>query len=118
MSATCRIYQVHRERVEKVKEKIPRDETLLEVSDLFDALGNPTRLKILFALLHDELCTCDLHNITGLSISAISHQLRILKDRRIVEYRREGKNVYYRLVDDHIKNLLRIALEHVGEKLG
>jgi DNA-binding transcriptional ArsR family regulator len=76
---------------------------------------DPTRLKILLALKEEELCTCDLSNITGLSVSAISHQLRVLKDRKIVNYRRDGKNVFYRLEDEHLKEILKVALEHLGE---
>ncbi len=86
------------------------------MADFFDALGNPTRLKILLALMEaGELCTCDLSAITKLSVSAISHQLRILKDRKIVTYHKDGKNVFYRLDDEHIREILRIAIEHLSE---
>jgi DNA-binding transcriptional ArsR family regulator len=111
----CKVYEEHLDKILKAKEKLPDDEVILEVSDFFDALGNPTRLKILFALLEDELCTCDLSNITGLSVSAISHQLRILKDRKIVTYRKDGKNVFYRLDDEHIREILKVALKHMEE---
>jgi len=115
MVEVCKVYEEHKEAIMKVKEKLPSDEIILEISDFFDALGNPTRLKILFALLEEELCTCDLSNITGLSISAISHQLRILKDRKLIKYRKDGKNVFYSLDDEHIKKILEIALAHREE---
>lgn len=115
MTEVCRVYEEHLDKILEAKKKLPEEEAILEISDFFDALGNPTRLKILFALLENELCTCDLSNITGLSVSAISHQLRILKDRKIVAYRKDGKNVFYRLDDEHIKDVLKIALKHVRE---
>ncbi|HIP75039.1 MAG TPA: transcriptional regulator [Thermococcus paralvinellae] len=115
MTEICKVYDEHLDKILEAKKKLPDEETILEVSDFFDALGNPTRLKILFALLEDELCTCDLSNITGLSVSAISHQLRILKDRKIVTYRKDGKNVFYSLDDEHIREILKIALKHMEE---
>ena len=115
MTEICKVYEEHLDKILEAKKKLPEEETILEVSDFFDALGNPTRLKVLFALLEDELCTCDLSNITGLSVSAISHQLRILKDRKIVTYRKDGKNVFYSLDDEHIREILKVALKHMEE---
>ncbi|KUH34538.1 ArsR family transcriptional regulator [Thermococcus celericrescens] len=116
MTEVCRIYEEHLDKVLEAQSKIPEEETVLEAADFFDALGNPTRLKILLALMEaGELCTCDLSAITKLSVSAISHQLRILKDRKIVAYRKDGKNVFYRLDDEHIRDILRTAMEHLSE---
>ncbi|AEH24543.1 ArsR/SmtB family transcription factor [Pyrococcus yayanosii] len=115
MVEVCKVHEEHLDKIEKAKRNLPDDETILEASDFFDALGNPTRLKILFALLEGELCTCDLSNITGLSVSAISHQLRILKDRKIVKYRKDGKSVFYRLDDEHIREILKVVLKHMEE---
>ncbi|MCD6559166.1 ArsR/SmtB family transcription factor [Palaeococcus sp. (in: euryarchaeotes)] len=115
MTEVCKIYEEHLDKILKAQKKLPDEETILEISDFFNALGNPTRLKIVFALLEEELCTCDLSNITGLSVSAISHQLRILKDRKIVAYKKDGKNVFYRLDDEHIRQILKIALRHMEE---
>ena len=112
---TCKIFEEHLDKILRAKEKLPPEETMLEAADFFDALGSTTRLKILLALMHGELCTCDLSNITGLSLSAVSHQLRVLKDRKLVAYRKEGRKVYYRLDDDHIKAILITALKHLGE---
>ncbi|HDD31846.1 MAG: winged helix-turn-helix transcriptional regulator [Thermococcus sp.] len=111
----CKVYEEHLDKILEAKKKLPEEELLLDVADFFDALGNPTRLKILFALLEEELCTCDLSNIAGLSVSAISHQLRILKDRKIVAYRKDGKNVFYHLDDEHVKEILNVALKHMEE---
>lgn len=113
MAEACKVYAEHADRVRKAKESLPDEETVLEMADFFDALGNPTRLKILLALMEGELCTCDLTNITGLSVSAVSHQLRVLKDRRVVRYRKDGKNVFYSLDDAHVLRILRMALAHV-----
>ncbi|RKX42602.1 MAG: transcriptional regulator [Thermotogae bacterium] len=115
MAEVCEVHKQHMDKILKVKKKLPSQEIDLEVSDFFDALGNPSRLNIVFALMEDELCTCDLSNISNLSVSAVSHQLRILKDRKIVTYRKDGKNVFYRLSDNHIKDILKIALEHIKE---
>ncbi|AEC52502.1 transcriptional repressor smtb - like protein [Pyrococcus sp. NA2] len=115
MVEVCKVYEEHIDKILRVKKKLPKEELILEIADFFDALGNPTRLKILFALLEDELCTCDLSNITGLSVSAVSHQLRILKDRKIITYRKDGKNVFYKLNDEHIREILKVALEHMKE---
>ncbi len=115
MTEVCKVYEEHLDKILEAQKKLPQEETILEISDFFDALGNPTRLKILFALIEDELCTCDLSNITGLSVSAISHQLRILKDRKIVAYRKDGKNVFYRLDDEHVREILKVALRHMEE---
>ena len=99
MAEVCEVHEQHMDKILKVKKKLPSQEINLEVSDLME----------------DELCTCDLSNISNLSVSAVSHQLRILKDRKIVTYRKDGKNVFYRLSDNHIKDILKIALEHIKE---
>jgi len=119
MVEVCKIYKEHRDKIDRVKEEIPSDRIIQDLSLLFNALGNTTRTKILLALLIEkELCTCDLSNITGLSVSAVSHQLRILKDRRIVKYRKERKTVYYSLDDKHIVEILKMALDHIKEQIG
>ena len=116
MSEMCTAYEEHKDKIEVSVKNMPKDEEMLEMADFFDALGNPTRLKILLAISDVELCTCDLSVITGLSSSAISHQLRILKDRKIVSRRKDGKNVFYRLDDEHISAILRTAMGHMREK--
>ncbi|AFL96046.1 transcription regulator, ArsR family 9 [Thermococcus cleftensis] len=116
MTEVCKVYEEHLDKILEAQAKLPGEEHILEMADFFDALGNPTRLKILLALMEaGELCTCDLSAITGLSVSAVSHQLRLLKDRKIVAYRKDGKNVFYRLDDEHIREILRTAIEHLSE---
>lgn len=111
----CCKYEEHDDKIRMARKNMPDEEIVLDISNFFDALGNPTRVKILLAIMDVELCTCDLSTITGLSISAISHHLRILKDRHIVTYRKDGKNVFYRLDDRHITDIVNKTLEHLGE---
>ncbi|NOZ12964.1 MAG: helix-turn-helix transcriptional regulator [Acidobacteria bacterium] len=117
MTEICREHEEHRGRIENGRKHVPNRETILEISDFFAALGNPTRLGILYALSGGELCTCDLSVVSELSVSAVSHQLRILRDRKLISFRKEGKNVFYRLRDSHIVDVLSVALEHMEEGL-
>ncbi|HHW91369.1 MAG TPA: helix-turn-helix transcriptional regulator [Firmicutes bacterium] len=86
---------------------------ITRLAETFKVLGDPTRIKILSALSEEELCVCDLSAVLDMSVSAISHQLRVLKGARLVKYRREGKNIFYSLDDEHVISLFRLALEHV-----
>lgn len=115
LSETCEATVIHQESVAVVREKMQDGEPLSRVADLFKVLGDPTRARILSALSVSECCVCDLSCILDMSQSAVSHQLRILKQARIVKNRRSGKVVYYSLDDDHIKNLFDMAFEHVLE---
>lgn len=112
----CMELCVHETLVEQVQKKIPNDETLQEVAELFKVFGDVTRTKILSALFEAELCVCDISQIVGMSVSAISHQLRILRQTKIVRSRRQGKEVYYMLDDDHISSMYRLGLEHLREE--
>lgn len=112
---TCKIEIVDKIKIKKVKKALPTDEELLEVSETYKVLGDPTRLKIVLALSNAELCVCDLSELVGISISGISHQLRLLRNNRIVKYRREGKMAYYSLDDKHIVNIISEVLTHVKE---
>jgi ArsR family transcriptional regulator len=112
---TCQIRHINRENVAKAKEVVPESNEIQGLADMFKALGDPTRLKIVTALVAVELCVCDLSAVCGLSESAVSHQLRILRNLRIVKYRRDGKIVYYRLDDDHVESLVRQSLAHIFE---
>lgn len=89
--------------------------TIIRLAETFSALSDPTRAKIIFALQNEELCVCDLAHLIGLTTSAISHQLRLLRNLRIVKYRKDGKVVYYSLADKHIETLFNQGLEHVEE---
>ena len=111
----CDINCIHEEAVADVR-KIMIDETVAaSLAELFKALGDPTRVKILFALMTRELCVCDLAAVIGASDSAVSHQLRVLRTLKLIKFRRDGKILYYSLADDHIEKLFAQGLEHITE---
>lgn len=115
LSEMCDCNVIHEDSVDKVRANMPDENPVYEVAELFKVLGDSTRTRIICALSISELCVCDLSCILNMSQSAISHQLRILKQGRIVKNRRAGKAVYYSLDDDHIKSLFAIAFDHVIE---
>ncbi len=106
---------IHRDQIEESKRNIPDDDTLITISDLFKVLGDMTRVKILSALLENELCVCDLSEIVGMGQSAVSHQLRVLRASKVVKFRRDGKSIFYSVDDDHIRTLFEIAFSHINE---
>ena len=112
----CQEKVLHQENVREAVSHIPAPDTLQSLTDIFKALSDPNRLKIVIALSQCELCVCDLAAISGSSESAVSHQLRILRNLKIVRFRREGKIVFYRLDDDHVETLINQSLEHVLEQ--
>lgn len=111
----CNCTVIHKDVVERVKKEIPKDELLYDLADLFKAFGDTTRIKILCALFQAELCVCDLANLLNMTQSAISHQLRVLKASRLVNFRRDGKVVYYSLADEHIKHIFDDGFKHIVE---
>jgi len=111
----CQTNIVDPEKVNLVKGKLPNSQHVNNLSETFKALSDPTRLQIVLALSHEELCVCDLATVVNISISAISHQLRILKGMKIVSFRKAGKMVYHSLDDDHIRNLVNEAMTHISE---
>ena len=102
--------------LEKVRKELPTDELLCDLADLFKLFGDTTRIKILYALLESEMCVCAIADLLGMTQSAISHQLRILKDANLVGNRREGKTIYYFLSDDHVRTIIAQGFEHIMEK--
>ena len=106
---------VHKEAVQRILAERPRDEQLYGVAELFKVLGDLTRMKILYALFESELCVGDLAILVGMSQSAVSHQLKILKDASLVRFRRVGKNIYYALSDGHVSTMIAMGMEHVCE---
>ncbi len=102
-------------KVHKVKDKMPKDELLFDLAELFKVFGDSTRMKIICALLEEELCVGDIAVITNSTSSAISHQLRVLKQAKLVKYRKEGKSVYYSLDDEHVKQIFEKGREHIEE---
>lgn len=113
--ANCDIYHVDEEKVRKVLRRVGREARFENLARMFQVLSDPTRAKILFALAQEELCVCDLATIVARSRPAVSHQLRLLRDLRLVKYRREGKMAYYSLDDDHVRHLIEDGLRHAEE---
>ena len=111
----CDFIYVHEEVVNQVLEVMPTDEELQSLADFFRIFGDSTRIRILYALSQSELCVCYIASLLGMGQSAISHQLRILKQMRLVKFRREGKSVLYSLADGHIETILAQGMEHIGE---
>ena len=111
----CDIPVIHQDIIDSVKDKMPAEETLYDLAELFKVFGDSTRVRILWALGESEMCVCDIAALLNMTQSAISHQLRILKQARLVKNRREGKVVYYSLDDDHVKEIFNQGLEHIEE---
>lgn len=111
----CTECQSHENVVERVREGMPEDEILYDLAELYKVFGDSTRIKILYALFEEELCVCDIASLLGMSASAISHQLRVLKQAYLVRYRRDGKTIYYSLADDHVRSIIGQGMEHIGE---
>ena len=98
------------------QEKLPQDEVLYDLAELFKIVGDSTRVQILYALLEaEELCVCDIASLMDVTQSAVSHQLRVLKSSKLVKFRKEGKTVYYSLADDHVCRILSQGMEHICE---
>ena len=106
---------INLDAAEKIAKNMPDDEYLYDLSELFRIFGDSTRIKILYALFDEELCVGDIAAILNLSQSSVSHQLRILKDNKLVRFRREGKSIFYALDDDHVRSILQLGMEHVEE---
>lgn len=109
----CEIEEVHEDILKKVSSVLLPFDTILRLAEIFKVLGEPTRMRIIDALSHSELCVCDLADLLGMSSSAISHHLRVLRNTRLVKYRKDGKSVIYSLDDEHIVQLFQQGLEHV-----
>lgn len=109
----CRI--IHAEKVQRAKDSLLPNGESDRLAEFFKAFADPTRLKILWALTEEEMCVCDLAAFLGISESAVSHQLRMLRQMALVANRREGPVLYYRLTDDHVNQLVRVALDHIRE---
>lgn len=111
----CEVSCVHPEAVQKAKQAMPDVACALDASALLKTVADPTRLRLLSALDTGELCVCDLAAVVGISESAVSHQLRLLRAHRLVTFRKEGRIAYYRLLDHHVTSLIGSALDHVRE---
>ena len=113
---TCNCTVIHEEVVNEVKKSMPKEEKLYDLAELFKVFGDTTRIKILHALFEAEMCVCDIAALLEMNQSAISHQLRVLKQAGLVKFRKEGKVVYYSLDDDHVKNIFEQGFEHINHK--
>ncbi len=111
----CELHHVHENLVHQVEDGMPGEKMLQSLADFYKIFGDMTRVKMLCVLAQSELCVCDLAEVTGMTQSAISHQLRVLKQSKLVKNRRDGKTVYYSLADDHIQSILNQGLEHISE---
>ena len=114
-NSVCKTMFIHEETVKAVMESIPREELLYELADFFKVVGDTTRIKILHALLIAEMCVCDLSNLLNISQSAVSHQLKTLRQADLVTFRKQGKVVFYSLKDEHVAQIINLGLEHSTE---
>lgn len=111
----CEVTCVDPSKVKALAKALPGSDTLTQLSDIFQMMSDSNRLKILYCLSRDEVCVCDLSSVLGMSVSAVSHQLRLLRALRLVKSRQEGRMVYYSLADDHVAKLIKMGLEHERE---
>lgn len=111
----CETTEVHKDLLQKISGKMPDEDKLYDLAELFKIFGDSTRIRILFVLFEEEVCVCDLAEVLHMTQSAISHQLKILKQSKLVQSRREGKSVFYSLADDHVRTIIAQGMEHVEE---
>lgn len=111
----CEITIIHEDVVKEVKKIMPKDDEIYDLAEFFKVFADSTRMKMIYALIENELCVCDLANIVNTTQSAISHQLKILRQSKLVKFRKEGKVVYYSLDDEHISQIVKKGREHIEE---
>ena len=111
----CESHELHRESIKRVKEHMPDEDELYDLAELFKVFGDSTRIRILYALFEADICVCDLAELLGMTQSAISHQLKILKQAKLVNSRREGRTIIYYLADDHVRMIINCGIEHIEE---
>ncbi|NNJ31928.1 ArsR/SmtB family transcription factor [Lacrimispora defluvii] len=111
----CDYICVHENVVNQVLKAMPKEQQLMDLADFFKIFGDPTRIRILYVLSQSQMCVCDIANLLSMGQSAISHQLRVLKQMRLVKFKREGKTVFYSLADSHIQTILAQGMEHINE---
>lgn len=111
----CEQCFVHEDKVEKMKGHMPRDEELSSLAELFKVFGDFSRIRILYVLFEGEVCVCDIAHLLGMTQSAVSHQLKVLKQAKLAKARREGKSIFYSLADDHVRTMIGQGMEHILE---
>ncbi|MBQ7706426.1 MAG: helix-turn-helix transcriptional regulator [Lachnospiraceae bacterium] len=112
----CDVNDVHRHLVDSVSMDMPEEEILYDLAELFKVFGDTTRIKILYTLFEAEMCVCDIAEILNMTQSAISHQLKILKNAKLVKSRRDGKQIIYALDDEHVGSIIKMGMEHIEER--
>lgn len=112
---TCDYLFVHKDIVEKVRKSMPDEDELYDLAELYKVFADSTRIKILYVLFESEMCVCDIAQLLEMSQSAISHQLRVLKQAKLVKFRRDGKTIFYSLADDHVRTIMDQGIEHIEE---
>ena len=111
----CDCNEIHEDLLKIVNDTMPEETELYDLAELFKVFGDSTRIRILYALVESELCVGDIAQLLNMGQSAVSHQLRVLKDSKLVRFRREGKTVYYALDDDHVRSILSMGMDHIEE---
>ena len=111
----CECDEVHADIVDKKRASMPDENTVYELADFFKIFGDSTRMSILFAIDGEPMCVCDIAELLGMTKSAVSHQLKILRQSDLIKYRKSGKNVFYTLADDHVRDIIEKAFEHIKE---
>ncbi len=111
----CEYMHAHEDIIEKVKSQMPEEEELYDLAELYKVFADSTRIKILYVLFESEMCVCDIAQLLEMSQSAISHQLRVLKQSKLVKFRREGKTIFYSLADEHVRTIINQGIEHIEE---
>lgn len=115
MPPVCECEEVHREVINEKKNSMPDETALYNLADFFKIFGDSTRMRILFAIDGAPMCVCDIAALLGMTKSAVSHQLKVLRQSDLITYRKSGKNVFYTLADDHVRDIIEKALEHINE---
>ena len=111
----CACQHVHEDVVDRLQSQMPADEKLYDLAELFKVFGDSTRIKILYALFEAELCVCDMAQLLGITQNAVSHQLRVLRDIKLIKARRDGKNIFYALADEHVSRIINQGMDHINE---
>ena len=111
----CGYMHLHEEVLRRVEAEMPGEEALFDLAELFKIFGDSTRIRILYLLFEAEMCVCDIAQLLGMTQSAISHQLQVLKKSKLVKYRRQGKTVFYSLADGHVRTIIGQGMEHINE---
>jgi len=112
----CECEEIHTDAIQKNKEAMPPEETLYDLADFFKIFGDSTRISILFSIDNGPMCVCDIAQLLGMTKSAVSHQLKVLRQSHLITYKKSGKNVFYSLADDHVRDIIEKALEHIKEE--